>query len=136
MTKRQRVGSAMAVQLANHEKKVERRRRRTAELVEWVDVAVVGAGPAGLAVSSELTRAGLGHVVLERGRVGESWRTQRRDSFRLNSQVWVNRVPGALLAGPSERFATAPELVEGLQRLAGRLPGSAGGEELDHPTAQ
>ena len=50
----------------------------------WVDVAVVGGGPAGLAVSIELGRAGLGHIVLERGRVGESWRSQHWDSFRLN----------------------------------------------------
>ena len=48
------------------------------------DVAVVGGGPAGLAVSIELGRAGLGHIVLERGRVGESWRSQHWDSFRLN----------------------------------------------------
>jgi putative flavoprotein involved in K+ transport len=120
----------MAGQLMNHEKQFERRRRRTAELLDWVDVAVVGAGPAGLAVSSELTRAGLGHIVFERGRIGESWRTQRWDSFRLNSQVWVNRVPGDLLAGPPERFATAPELVEGLERLADRLPVAEGVEVL------
>jgi putative flavoprotein involved in K+ transport len=120
----------MAVQLVNRGMHLERRRRRAAGLIDWVDVAVVGAGPAGLAVSSELTRAGLGHVVLERGRVGESWRTQRWDSFRLNSQVWVNRVPGELLAGPPEMFPTAAELIEGLERLADRLPVAEGVEVL------
>ena len=47
-----------------------------------VDVVIVGAGQAGLAVSRELTQAGVAHVVLERGRVGQSWRG-RWDSFCL-----------------------------------------------------
>jgi putative flavoprotein involved in K+ transport len=67
--------------------------------VAWVDVAVVGAGPAGLAASSRLACAARRHVVLERGRIGWSWRTQRWDSFRLNSQNWVNRVLGDHLPG-------------------------------------
>ncbi len=49
-----------------------------------IDCAVVGAGPAGLAASAALSARGVEHVVLERGRVGESWRTQRWDSFRLD----------------------------------------------------
>jgi putative flavoprotein involved in K+ transport len=50
-----------------------------------IDCVVVGAGPAGLAASAALRGRGVEHVVLERGRVGESWRTQRWDSFRLNT---------------------------------------------------
>ena len=50
-----------------------------------MDCAVVGAGPAGLPVSAALAVRGVDHVVLERGRVGETWRTQRWDSFRLNT---------------------------------------------------
>jgi putative flavoprotein involved in K+ transport len=120
----------MAVQLVNRGKHLEQRPRRATELGDWVDVAVVGGGPAGLALSRELSRAGVGHVVLERGRVGESWRTQRWDSFRLNSQVWTNRVPGELLAGPPERFPTASELVEAFERLADPLPVAEGVEAL------
>jgi cation diffusion facilitator CzcD-associated flavoprotein CzcO len=52
--------------------------------MESVAIAIVGGGQAGLATSRELTKAGLPHVVLERGRVGETWRN-RWDSFRLNS---------------------------------------------------
>lgn len=97
------------------------RQRYPAEFVDWVEVAVVGAGPAGLAVSSGLTRAGVKHLVLERSRVAESWRTQRWDSFRLNTPVWANRVP-AELPGPPDRFAGPGELVVALERLAVGLP--------------
>ena len=50
-----------------------------------LDCVVVGAGPAGLAASAALSARGVGHAVLERGRPGESWRTQRWDSFQLNT---------------------------------------------------
>jgi putative flavoprotein involved in K+ transport len=50
-----------------------------------LDVAVIGAGGAGLGVSYFLKRAGLHHLVLERSRIGDTWLRQRWDSFRLNS---------------------------------------------------
>lgn len=55
---------------------------------------VVGAGHSGLAVSSHLTARGIDHVVLERGRVGNSWHTQRWDSLRLLTPNWMTRLPG------------------------------------------
>jgi putative flavoprotein involved in K+ transport len=63
------------------------------------DCAVVGAGPAGLAASAALTRHGVEHVVLERGRVGQSWREQRWDSLRLNNPGWMNPMLGAQAPG-------------------------------------
>jgi putative flavoprotein involved in K+ transport len=65
-----------------------------------MDVVVIGAGHAGLAVSWHLKRRGIEHAVLEQGRVGESWRSQRWDSFALNTPVWASRLPGA--ADPDE----------------------------------
>jgi putative flavoprotein involved in K+ transport len=59
-----------------------------------IDCAVVGAGPAGLAASAALTQRGVEHVVLERGRVGQSWREQRWDSLRLNNPRWMNPMLG------------------------------------------
>jgi putative flavoprotein involved in K+ transport len=64
-----------------------------------VDVAVVGAGQAGLATSHSLTRAGIEHVVLERGRVAETWRG-RWDSFRLVIPNWTLQLPDHHYDGP------------------------------------
>lgn len=62
-------------------------------LSDRVDVVIVGAGQAGLAVSRELTQAGVAHVVLEKGKVGQSWRG-RWDSFCLVTPNWFLQLPG------------------------------------------
>lgn len=58
-----------------------------------VDVAIIGAGQGGLSLSHELTTAGVEHIVLERGRVGETWRG-RWDSFCLVIPNWTVQLPG------------------------------------------
>ena len=59
-----------------------------------IGTVIVGAGHAGLAVSRLLTAAGHEHVVLERGRVGERWRSERWDSLHLVTPSWMTRLPG------------------------------------------
>jgi len=59
-----------------------------------VDVVVVGAGQAGLAASYLLGLDHIQHIVLERGDIGQSWRTQRWDSFHLNTPNWANGLAG------------------------------------------
>jgi putative flavoprotein involved in K+ transport len=87
--------------------------------VHTVDTVVVGAGHAGLAVSHELTRAGREHVVLERGRVGERWRSERWDSLRLLTPNWMTRLPGWYYAGPEpEGFLQASRFAQHLHRYA------------------
>ncbi|HKB28594.1 MAG TPA: NAD(P)/FAD-dependent oxidoreductase, partial [Candidatus Limnocylindrales bacterium] len=86
-----------------------------------LDVVVIGAGQAGLAASHHLSRRGIDHVVLERGRVGETWRTQRWDSFALNTPRWMSRQPGepaALADNERETFLSAPAWVECLEAAA------------------
>jgi hypothetical protein len=56
--------------------------------VSILGAVVVGAGQAGLASSYHLTRRGIEHVVLERGRVGETWLAQRWDTFAFNTPGW------------------------------------------------
>jgi putative flavoprotein involved in K+ transport len=51
--------------------------------MQRTNTVIVGAGQCGLAMSHELTRRSIDHVVLERGRIGNSWRTERWDSLRL-----------------------------------------------------
>ena len=60
---------------------------------------VVGAGHSGLAMSRHLAERSIDHVVLERGEVAHSWRTQRWDSLRLLTPNWMTRLPGQPYAG-------------------------------------
>ena len=57
-------------------------------------VVVIGAGHAGLAMSRRLTERSIDHVVIERGVVANSWRTQRWDSLRLLTPNWHASLPG------------------------------------------
>src|SRR5439155_20420636 len=82
---------------------------------------VVGAGHAGLAMSRELSRRGLEHVVLEQGRVGESWRSQRWDSFTLNTPGWYSDLEGDEAAGKPDGFASRDAFVAYLGRYAERI---------------
>jgi putative flavoprotein involved in K+ transport len=84
-----------------------------------VETVVIGAGHAGLAASWALAEEGLEHVVLEQGRVGETWRTDRWRSFRLNTCRWMSRLPGQALADARrDGFDTAEEFAEGLAGYA------------------
>jgi putative flavoprotein involved in K+ transport len=65
-----------------------------------LDAVVIGAGSAGLGVSYFLQQRGCAHHVLERDRIGETWRTQRWDSFRLNSTNIRTMLPGDSYDGP------------------------------------
>jgi len=87
--------------------------------VKTLDAVVVGAGTAGLAASQYLAKASVDHIVLERDRVGESWRSQRWDSFALNTPGWTSRLPGdATGAGPDDEFAPRDAFVSYLDRYA------------------
>ena len=83
------------------------------------DVVVVGGGQAGLAMSRVLGERGIAHVVLERGRIGERWRSERWDSLRLLTPRWQSRLPGFAYRGPHpEGFMTKHELVGFLEDYA------------------
>jgi putative flavoprotein involved in K+ transport len=83
-------------------------------------VVVVGAGPAGLATSHHLTERGIDHLVLERGRVAERWRSERWDSLRLLTPNWLSGLPGWDGDDP-DGFMTMPEVVTHLQAHADAL---------------
>jgi putative flavoprotein involved in K+ transport len=88
-------------------------------MTDRIEVVVVGAGQAGLAVSRELTQGGVDHVVLERGRVGQSWRG-RWDSFCVVTPNWFLQLPGQPYdGGDPDGFMPRDELVAYLERYAG-----------------
>ena len=76
-------------------------------------VVIVGAGHAGLAMSQRLTERSIDHVVLERGEVASSWRTQRWDSLRLLTPNWMTRLPGRDYRGDDpDGYLSASEVAD------------------------
>ncbi len=61
--------------------------------IEQIDTLVVGGGQAGIAMSEHLTNAGVEHIVLEKNRIAEAWRTGRWDALVANGPAWHDRVP-------------------------------------------
>jgi putative flavoprotein involved in K+ transport len=87
--------------------------------MEQFDVIVIGAGHAGLAISYHLKQQGNTHLVFERGRIGETWRSQRWDTFKLNSANKKNMLPGYQYAGPDgDGFDTATNFARDLAQYA------------------
>lgn len=68
-------------------------------LVERIDTLVVGGGQAGIAMSEHLGKGEVSHLVLERGRIAERWRSERWDSLVTNGPAWHDRFPGMNYAG-------------------------------------
>jgi len=76
------------------------------------DTIIIGGGQAGLAMSRCLKDEGIDHVVLERGRVAERWRSERWESLRLLSPKWHSRLPGYQYRGDNpDGFMTMPEVI-------------------------
>ncbi len=73
-------------------------------MVETVEVLVVGAGQAGVAMSEHLGARGIPHLVVERDRIAERWRTGRWDSLVANGPAWHDRFPGLAVPGDPEAF--------------------------------
>jgi len=63
-------------------------------LVEKIETLVVGGGQAGLAMSEHLSNCGVPHLILERHRIAERWRSERWDSMVANGPAWHDRFPG------------------------------------------
>src|SRR6266545_3625189 len=85
---------------------------------------VIGAGHAGLAVSRCLTDRRIDHVVVDRGRLGERWRSARWESFRLLTPNWLTRLPGWAYQGPDpDGFMTASgvQIADELQQAGRRV---------------
>ena len=84
-----------------------------------VPVMVVGGGQAGLSVSHYLKKKGIGHVVLEKNRIGHAWRTDRWDTFCLVTPNWQCTLPDFPYAGNDpDGFMLKDEIVAYLEGFA------------------
>ncbi len=80
---------------------------------------VIGAGHAGLAMSRCLADLSIDHVVLERGEVANSWKTERWDSLRLLTPNWQSRLPGYEYVGDDpDGFRTMPQTIDFIERYS------------------
>jgi putative flavoprotein involved in K+ transport len=85
---------------------------------EFHDTIVIGGGQAGLMMSHHLSRIGREHVVLERRRVAERWRTERWDSLAFQFPNRLIRLPGLAFSGEPDAFASRDQIVTFLERYA------------------
>lgn len=80
-------------------------------MIQDIDVLVIGAGQAGIAMSEHLGRLGVPHIVIERGRIAERWRSERWDSLVANGPAWHDRFPGLEFDGLAPDAFAPKELV-------------------------
>lgn len=87
--------------------------------VERFETAIIGGGQAGLAMSQSLTRHGLPHVVLERHRIAERWRSERWDSLRFQFPNWAMCLPDFAYTGDRpDEYAPRDDVVRFIEAFA------------------
>jgi putative flavoprotein involved in K+ transport len=89
--------------------------------VEQVDTVVVGAGQAGIAMSEHLGKHGISHLVLERSRIAERWRSERWDSLVANGPAWHDRFPGLTFSGDPDAFVGKEGVADYFVAYAGMI---------------
>jgi putative flavoprotein involved in K+ transport len=78
---------------------------------EKVQTLIIGGGQAGLAMSEHLSKRGVRHLVVERHRIVERWRSERWDSLVANGPAWHDRFPGMAFGVEPNSFATRDQIV-------------------------
>jgi putative flavoprotein involved in K+ transport len=87
--------------------------------MKHINTVIIGGGQAGLAMGRCLSEYGIEHVILERGRIGERWRSERWDSLRMLTPNWQSRLPHWHYSGEHpDAFMTMPEFIRHLERYA------------------
>ncbi|MEB3370912.1 flavin-containing monooxygenase [Saccharopolyspora mangrovi] len=87
-----------------------------------VEAVVVGGGQAGLAMSEHLSDCGVPHLVLERNRIAERWRSERWDSLVANGPAWHDRFPGLDFVDLApDAFATKEQIAEYFEAYAEKI---------------
>lgn len=87
-----------------------------------IETLIIGAGQAGLAMSEHLGRRGRPHLVLERHRIAERWRSERWDSLVANGPAWHDRFPSRTFDPvPPDAFATKNDIVDYFEKFAAQI---------------
>ena len=89
----------------------------TAE-IQTINTLVVGAGQAGIAASEHLSQLGVEHLVLERQRIAQAWRTGRWDSLVANGPAWHDRFPGLEFDTPADAFPAKDQVADYFEAYA------------------
>ncbi|SDG59557.1 flavin-containing monooxygenase [Alloyangia pacifica] len=89
--------------------------------VETTEVLVIGAGQAGIAASEHLGAHGIPHVVLERSRIAERWRSERWDSLVANGPAWHDRFPGLEFSGDPDAFVPKEQVADYFEAYAKKI---------------
>lgn len=91
-------------------------------ITKKVEVLIVGAGQAGIALSEHLTKAKVSHIVLERDRIAERWRTERWDSLVANGPAWHDRFPSMKITGvEDDEFASKDQMATYFEEYAATI---------------
>src|SRR5262249_14340217 len=91
-------------------------------LTEQMETLVIGGGQAGLVMSDMLSRRGKPHLVIERGRIAERWRTERWDGLRFQFPNWSVRLPDYQFPhAEPDGFATSAQIVDFLDGYAAQI---------------
>ncbi len=101
--------------------------------MQSTDVAIIGAGQAGLALSACLSRLGIDHILFERGTIAQRWKSTTWDSLTTLTPNWMNVLPhGPVVAGDADGFCSKHALVQYLEDYAriNGAPVQAGTEVL------
>jgi putative flavoprotein involved in K+ transport len=93
------VDAAVALEVAKELRPTNAGRQKVLMMSEKISTLVVGGGQAGLAMSEHLSECEVPHLVLERGRIAERWRSGRWDSLVANGPAWHDRFPGMTFSG-------------------------------------
>lgn len=86
-----------------------------------VDTVVIGGGQAGIAMSEHLSALNISHLVLEKNRIAEAWRTRRWDSLVANGPAWHDKFPNMDFDEHQDAFINHNEVADYFERYAKKI---------------
>lgn len=89
---------------------------------EKVETLIIGGGQAGLAMSAHLGKRAVPHLIIERHRIAERWRSERWDSLVANGPAWHDRFPSLEFSDiDPNSFAPKDRIVEYFEAIAKQI---------------